>query len=191
VLTQDMLGRTCHIRLETKEENPEQRSGFRHENLLEYVKENRHKLAIAALSIPAAYIEAGRPDMKLPAWGGFQLWSDLVRNSLVWAGLDDPGATRDGLREDADGDDTDLLRQLIDAWSEIGFPATVAMALQMADCDAIERYPKLVAAVADLAVAKERRNDVLGKLLRTFRGRVLGGRKFVKVGEKKWNVVPA
>jgi hypothetical protein len=190
-LTNDMLGRTCHVRLETNAERPELRSGWRHHDLLAYVKANRSKLSIAALSIPAAYIAAGRPDMRLPAWGGFQGWSDLVRSSLVWAGLADPGETREALREHADGDDTDVLRLLLDAWDELSCPATVATALQIVDTDVAGNYPRVAAAIAELGVSRDKRNEALGKLLRKYRGRVLSGRKFQKVGDKKWRVARA
>lgn len=190
-LTEDMLGRVCHIRLETNLERPELRSGWRHHDLLAYVKEHRRKLSIAALSIPAAYIAAGRPDMRLPAWGGFQGWSDLVRSAIVWAGLSDPGESREALREDANGDDPGVLRMLLDAWDELGYPASVSVALQAVDTDVAGNYPKFAAAIAELSVSRDKRNEALGKLLRKYRGRVLDGKKFEKVGDKKWMVKAA
>lgn len=190
-LTTDMLGRTLHVRLEVNEERPELRTGFKHKDLLGYIKQQRKRLAVAALSIPARYIQAGRPETKLPTWGGFEGWSDLIRNSLVWAGLADPGETREALREHADGDDTDILRQLICAWDEFAFPVTVAHAIQLVDDAQPERFPNFNAALTELGVAKEKRNDALGRLLRKYRGRVLSGRKFEKVGDKKWQVVAA
>src|SRR3989304_1410902 len=100
-LTTDMAGRTLLCRMETDLERPELRADFKYPDLLGYVKEHRKELATAALSIPANYIKAGRPDMHLPAWGGFEQWSNLVRNSIVWAGFSDPD-TREALIEDAD-----------------------------------------------------------------------------------------
>ena len=118
VLTGDMVNRTLHIRLETECERPDERSGFRHPDLLAYVREHRRELVVAALSIPAKYIEAGRPDMHLPPWGGYQGWSDLIRNAVVWAGLSDPKETREQLADQADEEGA-TLRELIDAWKEL------------------------------------------------------------------------
>lgn len=130
-LTRDMIGRTCHCRINTPLERPDQRTDFKYPDLLNYVKKHRKRLSIAALSIPAAYIKAGRPAQQLGGWGGFEGWSDLVRSSLVWAGLPDPD-TRTTLAEQAD-DDSDSLRQLMDGWAEIGKPATVAEAIRASD----------------------------------------------------------
>lgn len=182
-LTSDMIGRTCHIRLNTDCEQPALRTGFKHPDLLAHVKQYRKELAIAALSIPAGYIRAGRPDMMLPAWGGFDDWSNLVRNSLVWAKLPDPGDARQPLAAQAD-EDTCLLRQLMQGWEELGKSATVADALKAADADLA---PTLKALAADLHGDRHR---ALGLLLRDNRGRVLGGRKFHRTDNKipKWEL---
>jgi hypothetical protein len=84
---------------------------------------------MAGLSIPAAYVAAGRPIQSLTPWGGFQGWSDLVRNSLVWAGLPDPGDTRQGLREKAD-DNTAMVHAILEAWPNE--PVTAADAIRKA-----------------------------------------------------------
>ncbi len=182
-LTPDMIGRTCHIRLNTDCEQPALRTGFKYPDLLAHVKKHRKALAIAALSIPAGYIKAGRPDMKLPAWGGFEDWSNLVRNSLVWASLPDPGDARETLAAQAD-EDTSLLRQLMEGWDELKKPATVAEAIKATEGDSA---PTLKALVADLPGDRPR---ALGRLLRDYRGRVLGGRKFDRSDGKipKWNL---
>src|SRR5262249_49129423 len=80
----------------------EERSGFRHPNLLAWVGENRGHLLGAALTILRAYCAAGRPDQGLPAWGSFEGWSGLGRSAVVWVGLPDPGETRLVLQEPAD-----------------------------------------------------------------------------------------
>jgi hypothetical protein len=98
----DTARRACHIRLESPEEHPEERQGFRYPNLLGWVGENRPRLLAAALTILRAFCVAGRPDQLLPAWGSFEGWSGLVRSAVVWVGLPDPGETRLLLQERAD-----------------------------------------------------------------------------------------
>jgi hypothetical protein len=188
-LTNDMIGRVCHIRLDSNLERPDLRSGFQHPDLLGYVKENRRQLAIAALSIPAAFIKAGRPDQHLPAWGGFDEWSHLIRGSLVWAGEPDCGESRIMLAETAD-DDSSLLGALMDAWAELGFPATVATAFEALETNVDpQKLVKLREVIAELPDGRDQR-AALGILLRQFKGRVVDGRRFVRSTEKipRWSV---
>ena len=55
ILAADTARRTLHIRLESPEESPEERSGFRHADLLKWVRAERARLATAAVTILAAY----------------------------------------------------------------------------------------------------------------------------------------
>ncbi|MCX5682068.1 MAG: hypothetical protein NT049_00050, partial [Planctomycetota bacterium] len=183
VLTKDMIGRTCHVRMETNCERPDLRTGFKHSDLLGYVKEHRRELAVAALSIPAGFIAANKPDQNLPAWGGFEGWSDLVRNSLVWAGLPDPD-TREALAAQAD-DDSVLLQQLMDGWAELNGAATVGEAVVAAN---LGTAPTLAALLTELPGDC---NRSLGYLLRDCRGRVSGGRKLDRTDHKipRWQLV--
>ena len=180
-MTADMIGRTCHCRLETMMERPGERTGFRHDDVLEYVRKNRHKLAIAALSIPAAYIEAGRPDKNLSGWGGFEPWSDLVRSSIVWAGEPDCD-TRLKLAQQSD-DETGLLSQVMDGWAELGKPMSVADAITAARSG---HAPSLHVAMDEIHDAR-----ALGNLLKQYRRRVVDGRYFDHNDKKipKWHLV--
>ena len=119
----------------------------------------------------------------MPAWGGFENWSDLVRNSLVWAGLPDPD-TRETLAEQAD-DDAVTLRQLMDGWAELGRPCTVRGAIELVDEGEAPTLKIL------LAESPGHPNKVLGNLLRDYRGRVLDGRKLEHTDAKtpKWQLV--
>ena len=119
-LTGDMPQRIVHIRLQTDLERPDTRQGFRHEDLLDYALKNRQQLVMAALSIPAGYIKAGRPNQHLSPWGSFEGWSALVRGASVWAGLPDCD-TREELIDVAD-EDTEVLSQLLDAWAQLPAP---------------------------------------------------------------------
>jgi hypothetical protein len=117
-LQADTSKRVCHIRLESSDEAPEERSGFRHPDLCCYVRQNRTSLVAAALTVLSAFCEAGRPDQHLKPWGSFEAWSDLIRNAVVWCGLPDPGATRLELRTQSDHEAV-ALRQLIVGWQEL------------------------------------------------------------------------
>jgi hypothetical protein len=110
----DTARRICHIRLESPEERPEERSDFRRPHLISWVLDNRTRLLTGALTILRAYHVAGRPDHGLKPWGSFESWSRLVRNAVVWCGLTDPGETRQVVQEKADETGRGL-RQLLAA----------------------------------------------------------------------------
>jgi len=110
----DLVRRSLLIRLEPMVERPEERTGFRHPRLLEYVRSHRAELLSAALTIPRAYHVAGRPDMRLTPMGSYVAWSDLIRSALVWSGLADPCATIAEIR--AVDPRMDALRALVTHW---------------------------------------------------------------------------
>ena len=187
VLMADTARRTLHIRLESPHENPEERSGFRHPNLLAWVRRNRALLVTAAVTVLAAYFAAGRPDMRLKPWGSFEAWSDLVRQAIVWVGYRDPGETRQELAGSADIE-ANALRRLIEGWAELdpdGYGMTVAKVL-----DAIEdfqrqagtmpsEYQTIRDALVELVPTKGGRlpsAKSAGMKLNRFRQRVVDGR---------------
>jgi hypothetical protein len=174
--------RVCHIRLESGLENPEERTDFRHPDLLAWVRRERGRLLVAALTILAAYCRAGRPDQRLPPWGSYEAWSGLVRAAVVWVGLPDPGLTRLELAKRADTDG-DALRGLIAGWAEAdptGDGKTAAAVLKELDADKDQaKYPTLRAVLAglfDLPPGKVPSARRLGTRLHHFAGRVAGGR---------------
>jgi hypothetical protein len=68
-------------------EHPETRQDFKHPDLKEWVLEQQPELLLAALTIPMAYLQAGRPLGRVsPNLAGFEEWSNLVRGALVWCG---------------------------------------------------------------------------------------------------------
>ncbi len=113
ILAADTARRVCHVRLESPLENPEDREGFRYPDIRKHVRQNRPALLTAALTILRGYIAAKRPDQRLRPWGSFEGWSDLVRATIVWCRLADPGETRTELRATSDSDAGSLRQMLI------------------------------------------------------------------------------
>ncbi|MCK4342675.1 MAG: chromosome partitioning protein ParB [Phycisphaerae bacterium] len=111
------MRRIIHVRLDVLNEHPEERTGFRHENLLVWIDADRGKLLAAGLTILSAYLRNGAPKQKLKPFGSFEGWSSVVREAVVWVGLPDPCLTRTKLAESADTT-TDTLNQLIAAWEQ-------------------------------------------------------------------------
>jgi len=174
VIGADLVRRALLVRLEPMTEHPEERRGWRHPHLLDHVRNIRPTLVSAALTIPRAYIVAGRPDQGLTAMGSYTAWSDLVRSALVWTGMPDPCATIAEIR--ACDPSTDELRRVIEAWPEReGTPITVGALLAQATPNSQWR-----AALADWC--PPRGSDplptarTLGNRLRAVRRRVVGDR---------------
>ncbi len=88
----------------------------RSSRMREHAAKERASLVPKALEILRAYIVAGMPDQKLPPFGRFEDWSDLIRNTLVWFDMPAPCETRRHL-EDADPV-RDELRAVLSAWHE-------------------------------------------------------------------------
>ncbi|MDY3560224.1 toprim domain-containing protein [Gemmata sp. JC673] len=101
-LRADTSRRTCHIRLESTDERPEDRAGFKYPRLRAHLRGRRDEYLSAALTVLRGWVVAGRPAAGLPPWGSYESWSEVVRAAVVWAGLADPGLTRVALQTAAD-----------------------------------------------------------------------------------------
>lgn len=188
----DTVRRTLHIRLDVLTEKPEERTGFVHPNLVMWVTENRGELLTAALTILAAYLQAGRPDQQLVPMGSFEGWSSVVRSALVWAGEPDPYLTRAGLEDVADSTG-EILVSLVDAWTQydaFGEGVVVADMLRQLypEGDQPKDEVRLAMRAALEAMTNCRPGQVptarqVGNKLRAFRGRVVNGAR-LELGPK-------
>jgi hypothetical protein len=201
VLRADTSRRVLHVRLNPLLENPEERSGFRHSNLLRWTAQNRDRLVSAALTILIAYYRDGRPDMGLPQWGSFENWSNLVRNALVWVGMSDPALTKRDVKAHSDIQ-LRALRALIASWTAIDpdkAGLTSAEILQrLNDTCLAERLSTFRAALLDLCPSKGSElpsTRALSKCLSRLRQRVVtvaGSATFIDSFERQnyahWHV---
>jgi hypothetical protein len=124
----DTVRRVLLCRLQVDTEKPQERTGFKRPLLVEYAQENRAELLEAALTILRAYHLAGRPPMGLPSWGSFTVWSELVRNALVWAGAADPFLTQQRATRTLNESDNDAHDFWLDVVNDCdGQPTSIAM----------------------------------------------------------------
>lgn len=190
----DTERRTLKIRIESPEENPEKRQAFRHPDLLAWVRENRGRLAAAALTILSAYVRQGKADqLHLKNWGSFEQWSALVRSCVVWVGLPDPYGAYEAMTEASDSA-ASAVEDLVEGWAELckenGDEAcTAQQAVQYLDEDLQYRamhpshrlrYERLRAALNELMRLRHDRLPAsrdLGLLLRSYNGRVVKGKR--------------
>ncbi len=178
ILVGDTARRVVHIRLESPEENPEERADFHHPDLLAWAKQERPKLTTAAVTVLAAYCAAGRPDMRLTPWGSFEAWSALIRQAIAWVDLPDPAATRTELASQADREAV-ALRQLIAGWEKMD-PAGVGMTVAAVLRELAENpncYDTLRAALCELAPPRDGKTlnpRSVGAKMHHLRRRVIG-----------------
>lgn len=199
LIAADTARRVCHVRLESEQERPEERQGFRHPNLLAWVGENRMRLLAAALTILRGYCAAGRPDQDLPAWGSFEGWSGLVRSAVVWAGAPDPGTTRLLLQEQADVA-AESMAVVLSCWERLDPDRrglTAAEVIHRLFKESPPDPPDYFADFRDALEALLGKPDArgLGTRLRSYRRRVFRGRFIDQAGAEqraaRWAVFPA
>jgi hypothetical protein len=84
----DIARRVYWIRMDAHQANPEQRTGFHHPDILEWVKEERGRILAAVLMLTRAWIQAGRPVPNgIPQMGSFEKWRGFIGGILVNAGV--------------------------------------------------------------------------------------------------------
>lgn len=198
-LSPDLARRALHVRIEVATDRPElltfERPG---KQLLDFVRRDRPRLVVAALTILRAYALAGRP-IKIDEIGSFDSWRLTVAGAVEWAGVGDPFAMREALLETADSD-RQTVSALLAGWAEMDTKGEGMHVRQvLADLASYpERYHTLRDAVCEFAGAKggELPPAVsLGKRLRKLRGVVANGHRFTEVGQKgelgkRWASIP-
>ncbi|MGE4424743.1 MAG: hypothetical protein AB7D39_20765 [Pseudodesulfovibrio sp.] len=191
-LAGDLARRALLCRLDPAMERPEERTfDF---DPVSRAREYRSRYVACALTILRAYLANGQQDMALVPFGSFDRWSALVRQALVWTGTADPCASRGELLED----DPELarLRAVLVPWFD-KFGRTPRNVRELVKAAQEEDDADLGAALEE--VAGDGRGNVnsrkLGFWLRRNMGRIAGGYKLQRFGEKQnsaeWQVVAA
>ena len=85
-LSSEMVRRSVRIRLDARQERPEDRDDWRHPDLLRWAAENRAHLVRAALTLARAWVVAGKPSGKRRL-GSYEAWSDVTGGVLTVAGI--------------------------------------------------------------------------------------------------------
>lgn len=170
----DLGRRVVPIDIDPRVEHPEDRHEFRHADLLAYVRAERPRLVIAALTVLRAFYVAGCPSHGKPAKGSYEAWDKLVRGAIIWAGGADPLGGVQRIRERAD-DDLDRLRAMLGAWE-----STLGTTFAMSVADALKKADAGDGALRDAFAAYARPGTKidgrqLGYALRKVTGRIVGG----------------
>lgn len=177
----DLAPRSLVCRLDANAPRAQIRSRtFTIEDLREHVKQNRAELLIAALTILRAHhVSKHKGPTTLP---GFEKWSRVVRDAVIWIGIADPV---DSQKRETD-DDSDNVE---DAFRLLG--------ARFVDKDFVARdIAEIVGAMADtggqIATALQQagcddpgQSLSVGLWLRGMRDKVAGGYKLIVAGSAK------
>lgn len=194
VLSEDTVRRVLIARLESPAENPEDRVGFRHPHLFDWILSERPRLVTAALTVLVAFASRGGHQHDGRAWGSFEAWSRLIPGAIVYAGGADPMLARPSIEQHA----SDASRALVTVLEmlprlsggrgmtareiiHVLYPAKVSEAERSTD-----GYDSLRDAIEAWTLPKPGQPpslQVLGKRLRSNVGRCIGGRRIVRLPE--------
>jgi hypothetical protein len=126
-LSGDMPRRCYWVRLDAKHSQPWRRTGFKHPDLLEWVREHRGELLGALLTMVRAWFVAGRPEAFSPVLGSFEEWSRIVGGVLRFAGVEGFLGNLDALYEQID-DGAPQWDAFLNAWFGAIGPQAVSVA---------------------------------------------------------------
>lgn len=116
VLSREIARRTVRIRLDAAVERPWLRDGFRHADLVAWVRANRAQVVAALLTLVRAWLAAGRPVGSVRL-GTFEAWSRVVGGVLELAGVE--GFLDDRFADQALADPVEAdWASLVELWAE-------------------------------------------------------------------------
>ena len=110
----EMARRIVRIRLDAHVERPWQRAGFRHPDLMIWVRANRARLVAACLTLCQAWIAAGRP-RGTRTIGSYENWAQVLGGVLEVAGIEGFLGNLDEMMEASDGEGA-VWRSFVSAW---------------------------------------------------------------------------
>jgi hypothetical protein len=188
----DMARRCITIHLDPACEVPASRT-FKNPNLLPEIFKYRNRYVGLALTLIRAWISAGSPHTACRPLAGFDRWSELCRQPLLWLGLADPSAS---LFEAIEHDPSrEVLGRFLEAWVALfgTRPAMIRDVVSKAG-SVYEEFADLRDVVLEIAGERgEVNRRRLGWWLKRHEGRLVNGRKFVQVesggSAAKWQVL--
>lgn len=205
VLGEDTVRRVLVARLETPLERPEDRTGFTHPHLFDWILDQRPRLVVAALTILRAFARFGGHLHDGQAWGSFEAWSRLVPGAIAFAGGADPMLARPRLEQHT-SDATRALGLVLEHLPRLDpdgrgltcreivhllYPEKTSEAER--STDGFDDLRDALEAWTDPPPGKPPSLQALGRCMRRHMGKNIGGRKLSRVsgGDSravKWGV---
>ncbi len=110
----EIARRLVRIRLDAGVASPGLRTGFRHPDLMVWVRANRARLVAACLTLGRAWIAAGRPTGKRTI-GSYESWAQIMGGVLEVAGIEGFLGNLDEMMESSDSEGG-AWRGFVSAW---------------------------------------------------------------------------
>ena len=110
----ELARRLVRIRLDARVDQPWQRSGFRHPDLMVWVRANRARLVAACLTLCCAWIAAGRP-RGTRSIGSYESWAQTMGGVLEVAGIEGFLCNIDEMMAASDSEGA-VWRSFVSAW---------------------------------------------------------------------------
>ena len=114
-MTSELADRSAWIQLDPKVPDPSQRTGFRHERIEQWAKDNKSKLCWAFVTLVQNWIAKGKPAFTKRRLGGFEVWGQVIGGILDSAGVQGFLENRKTLKSRSD-EESDEWGQFVSAW---------------------------------------------------------------------------
>ena len=118
VPSEEIARRIIWIRLDANAEQPWERNGFRHDNLISWAKENRAELVTACVTIVRAWVDKGMKAFGGKRKGSFENWSEVLGGILEAVGIEGFLANDKELFETTANAST-MLTAFVEKWWEL------------------------------------------------------------------------
>ncbi len=166
----EQVRRTVSIRIDAKQERPEDRQDFKIADIREWTHQNRPQLIAAALTLVRAWLEAGRPTWKGKLLGSYESWCLVVGGILDTIGVPGFLENRTELYERLDPE-REKWAGFFEAWYEKHGEAKVKTA------DVLD-----LAIEAEIVEHGDSAAKAFGKMLRGRVDRIFGGLRLENAG---------
>ncbi len=180
-VSNEISRRTIPIRLDAKIDRPWLRDGFKHPDLREWARENRHRVVWSALTLARAWIARGKPSSGNVTLGMFEHWSRVMGGILEVGRVEGFLANLAEFYDEADAESA-AWRIFVERWWDFARDREVGVS---------ELYRLVIDEKKgpldlDLPESNERSQKIsLGKRLHEHRDRQFGIHRIVMGGTKK------
>lgn len=186
----DLAPRSIVVRLDANATREEMRARtFKIPDLRHYVTEHRTELLMAALTILRAHSQSKhKGPTPLP---GFEKWSRLVRDAVLWLDMEDPVETQKGETDEETSNIDDAFRLLA---AQFGTKEFTARDVSNLVGGVLDVNGTITAALQDAGCSESSNPVKVGYWLRDMRDKIGSGYKLVLANltnKNKWRLKPA
>lgn len=187
----DLTRRVVLINLDARMERPEERVFKTDASATAILR--RVEYVTAGLTLLRAFV-VQRGAKIVPALGGFEIWSDLVRSALMWLGEADPLGNANKVREnDTERERTSAVLAALatlparEPWTASGIGRMIEM--DLGRDPNYREHEALADALSDFLERNGRLNSTrFGHFLRKHVGRIVDGKRIIQCGKDRSNV---